>query len=105
MKKNKRNIVVLLILYISSMPALAQENVNDNSDGSDLSDLYFGQKPPGKKAGIFAPEVLTFETHDSPIISPNGKYLFFVSRRNFPNFVIYWADAGFIEDLKPKELK
>jgi len=40
-----------------------------------------------------------------PKISPNGKYLFFISRRNSPEFRIYWADAGFIETLKPDELK
>jgi hypothetical protein len=40
-----------------------------------------------------------------PKISPNGKYLFFISRRSGPDFRIYWADAGFIENLKPEELK
>jgi hypothetical protein len=40
-----------------------------------------------------------------PVISPNGKYLFFISRRDYPNFTIYWADAGFIEKLKPPELR
>lgn len=39
-----------------------------------------------------------------PRISPNGKYLFFVSRRINRDFVIYWADAGFIEEFKPKNL-
>jgi len=40
-----------------------------------------------------------------PRISPNGKYLFFITRRIGQDFITYWADAGFIEDLKPKELK
>ncbi|UCC44921.1 MAG: PD40 domain-containing protein [Candidatus Zixiibacteriota bacterium] len=40
-----------------------------------------------------------------PRISPNGKYLFFVSRRNGPDFLTFWADASFIEDLRPKELE
>jgi len=40
-----------------------------------------------------------------PKISPHGKYLFFISRRNSPEFRIYWVDAGFIETLKPDELK
>ncbi len=40
-----------------------------------------------------------------PRISPNGKYLFFISRRNSPEFRIYWADAGFIEALKPDKLR
>ena len=38
-----------------------------------------------------------------PKISPNGKYLFFISRREGTDFQIYWADAGFIENLKPSE--
>ena len=38
-----------------------------------------------------------------PKISPDGKYLFFVSRRPGPDFQIFWAAAGFIEDLKPAE--
>ena len=54
---------------IETVTRLAQENTNDNSDNSDLTELYFGQKSPGEKAGIFAPEMLTFETHDSTIIS------------------------------------
>lgn len=37
-----------------------------------------------------------------PIISPNGRYLFFITRRNSSDFSIYWADASFIEKLKPK---
>jgi len=40
-----------------------------------------------------------------PRISPNGKYLFFISRRPGPDWAIYWADASFIEELKPKDLK
>ena len=37
-------------------------------------------------------------------VSPEGKYLFFQSRRT-GNMDIYWADAKIIEDLKPDELK
>jgi len=36
-----------------------------------------------------------------PQITPNGKYLIFTTRRHFPNFTVYWADAGFVEQLKP----
>ncbi len=35
----------------------------------------------------------------SPRISPDGKYLFYV------NGGMYWMPAGFIEELRPKELK
>ena len=38
-----------------------------------------------------------------PQITPDGKYLLFNTRRNFPDFAIYWADAGIVEDLRPKD--
>jgi len=37
-------------------------------------------------------------------VSPDGKYLFFQSRRT-GNMDIYWVDAKIIEDLRPDELK
>jgi len=40
-----------------------------------------------------------------PRISPDGKYLFFISRRSGPDFRIYWSEAGFIGRLKPEYLK
>jgi len=36
-----------------------------------------------------------------PQITPNGKYLLFVTRRELPLFHVYWADAGFVERMKP----
>ena len=38
-----------------------------------------------------------------PRISPNGKYLFFVSGRFSTGLAIYWANASFIEKLKPRK--
>jgi len=38
-----------------------------------------------------------------PQITPNGKYLIFTTRRHFPNFTVCWADAGFVEALRPKK--
>jgi len=35
-----------------------------------------------------------------PAVSPDGKYLFYCH-----GSVVYWVDAGIIEDLKPKELR
>jgi Tol biopolymer transport system component len=37
-----------------------------------------------------------------PKVSTDGKYLFFTSGRS-GNGDIYWVDAGFIQNLKPKE--
>jgi Tol biopolymer transport system component len=39
-----------------------------------------------------------------PMMSPDGKYLFYTSNRR-GNGDIYWVDAGIIEKLKPDELK
>ena len=35
--------------------------------------LYFGQELPGRKAELFAPDIITYEVHASPTISPDGK--------------------------------
>ena len=40
-----------------------------------------------------------------PKVSPDGKVLFFISRRPGPDYGLYWVDAGFIESLKPKAIK
>lgn len=40
-----------------------------------------------------------------PRISPNGKYLFFISKRISNDYAVFWANAGFITELKPEELK
>jgi len=44
------------------------------------------------------------ETDYCPMLSPDGKYLFYTSSRK-GNMDAFWADAKIIEDLKPKELK
>lgn len=36
----------------------------------------------------------------SPMVSPDGKYLFFVSRRIDRDFRAFWVDAGVIEELR-----
>ena len=38
-----------------------------------LKGPYLGQKPPGIKAELFVPDVITYEVHESPWISPDGK--------------------------------
>jgi len=42
---------------------------------------------------------------NTPIVSPDGKYLFFVSQRNRRAGDAYWVNTGIIEELKPDELK
>lgn len=77
------------------------------SEGLGMSDLYISYKDKsgqwmtpvnmGKTINTGAPEA-------SPIVSPDGKYLFFNSGRN-GNYDVYWVDAKIIEELKPEELK
>ncbi|MBU0475694.1 MAG: hypothetical protein KKF62_16210 [Bacteroidetes bacterium] len=71
------------------------------------SDLYISYKLQGDTWSM--PVNLGYDINDEnsldlcPRISPNGKYLFFVSRRIGSYFKVFWADAGFIEELIPKE--
>jgi hypothetical protein len=41
----------------------------------DLRGPYLGQKTPGVSAILFAPEIITFEAHDSPVFLPDGSGL------------------------------
>jgi len=78
MKTIKRIVVVLVALFISTIPALAQENKKDKSDFPVLTGPYLGQKPPDLIPEIFAPGIVSTENHEhsSLIISPNGKEIF-----------------------------
>ena len=42
---------------------------------------------------------------NTPIVSPDGKYLFYVSQRNNAAGDVYWVGAGIVDELKPDELK
>lgn len=50
-------IALILILFISVLPALIQENKKGKSDWLVLKGPYLGQKPPGKKAVLFNPGI------------------------------------------------
>jgi len=55
MHKNKIFFIfVLLTLFFSALPALAQKSKKDKSDFPVLKGPYLGQKPPGIKPEIFA---------------------------------------------------
>ncbi len=40
-----------------------------------------------------------------PMVSPDGRYLFFVSRRIDRAFRAYWVDASVIQDARPRETR
>ena len=101
------------------------------SDGLGESDLYISfKKSDGSwtKSKNMGQRINTSYREVDPVISPDGKYLFFRSNRRidktysesvltYEAFIevidspgngeadIYWVDAKIIEDLKPKELK
>lgn len=64
MTTSKNIIVVSLVLFISTMPALAQVTTKDKSDFPELKGPYLSQKPPGKKAELFAPGIINTSDHD-----------------------------------------
>jgi hypothetical protein len=63
--------------------------------------LYNGKWTAPRNLG---PDINSDNLENCPVISPNGKYLFFISRRDNLKLTIYWADAGFVERLRPPEL-
>lgn len=79
---------------------------NNNDSSTDLYISYRlsnGTWSSGKNLGMNINSLGNYDL--CPKVSPNGKFLFFISRRNGPDFQIFWADARIIEDLRPKELK
>jgi hypothetical protein len=80
--------------------------MNDRDKTTDLYISYRLKNNKWTEPKNLGPSINTEGCFDlCPKISPDGKYLFFISRRSGPDFRIYWADAGFIEDHKLKELK
>jgi len=61
-----------------------------------------------KKDGSWTQETILADhlgkTGWCPMVTPDGKYLFFIAALDGMNRP-YWADAGFIEDLRKKELQ
>ncbi|MFC1564796.1 hypothetical protein ACFL6G_07650 [candidate division KSB1 bacterium] len=78
MKTTKRIIVVLLILFIQTIPVSAQEKTQEELEFPVLNGPYLGQKPPGMTPEIFAPGILSRDTHEQdPIFSPDGSTVYF----------------------------
>ena len=60
--------VTIFTLLVTDMQA--QENT---SDFPLLKGPYLGPRPPGKKAELFAPQVIAYEVHESPCFSQDEK--------------------------------
>lgn len=71
------------------------------------TDLYIRYK---ESDGTWTNEIeigsnINSDEHDlAPHVSPDGKYLFFISQREIMNGIM-WISAKIIEELRPKELK
>jgi ankyrin repeat protein/Tol biopolymer transport system component len=72
--------------------------------GYGSSDLYISFRAPDGSwtpARNMGPEINSESTDFTPMITPDGKYLFLTSGRGGGSD-LYWVDAQFIEDLRPK---
>jgi len=77
------------------------------SDGFGDFDLYVSYKKEDgtwTKAKNLGEKINSSARDDAPVVSLDGKFLFFMSRRNGIG-EFFWVDAKIIEELKPKELK
>ncbi len=101
-------------LYMDSQPFIAPDGrylifnstgrKNDVIGGGDLYISFRLQDGSWSKAGNMGRNVNSEGSEFGAKVSPDGKYLFFVSDRN-GNGDIYWMDAGIIDELKPEILK
>jgi len=77
-------------------------------DGHGNSDIYisFRQKDGSWSEAVnMGDKVNTDAWEASASVTPDGKYLFFnrnMGSDKYENVDIFWVDAGFIEDLRPK---
>lgn len=72
----------------------------DGQGGSDLYISFVDENGDWTKAANMGPLVNTKEHEGYPIVSPDGRYLFFVR-----NGDVYWVATKIIEDLKPTEFR
>ena len=74
-----RNLLAICTAIAVCGIAVFGSNVRGQSDtrlpDPTREESFFGQTPPGEKAEAFAPEVLIYEAHDSPIIPPDENWI------------------------------
>lgn len=95
--------LTVTILTISLLSCNGQNGVKQN-DAAVLSDFrYFNQKPPGDTAVLFAPDFITYETHDSPVITINEDELFFLTFEGV-KYYRFTNDSWSIQNELPIEI-
>jgi hypothetical protein len=92
MKTIRTITITLLALFLSIMQVSAQENVDHKSGIAHSNKLFFGQKPPGRKAEIFAPGIIsTVEFEWSFTVSLDKNELYFTRFLNGHNEI--WVSS------------
>jgi len=81
------------------MYSMGSKNYDDSTDLYISYKMSSGKWTSPKNLGVNINSPGSYDL--CPKVSPNGKFLFFISRRNGPDFQLYWADAKIIEELKP----
>jgi len=82
----------------------SSQDRNDSIGGQDIYISYRKKDGGWTQAKNMGPRVNSFSGEICPVVSPDGKYFFFTSRRR-GKADIFWMDAKIIEELKPEELK
>jgi hypothetical protein len=98
--------------FMDTMPFIAPDESyllfdSMRPDGYGDFDLYVSyQRKDGSwtKAKNLGDTINTPARESISVVSPDGKYLFFMSRRNGIG-EFFWVDSGIIDNLKPEELK
>ena len=80
----------------------SSQNRNDTLGGQDLYISYRKKNGEWTKASNMGKNVNSHSGEICPSVTPDGKYLFFTSRRR-GKADIYWIDAKIIEELCPKD--
>lgn len=74
---------------------------NKNTGKGDLFISYKNHTGEWAKAISLGTTINSTAFENSPYVTPDGKYLFFISQKEITNGM-YWVSAKIIEDLKPK---
>ena len=97
--RNKISLLGTIAFVISGYASVAPAY----EDWPCVSGPYLGQQPPGMTAEMFAPDIVsTDQSEVNSVFSPDGKYLFFSSKRAGKGD-IFWVDAKVIEALNDEQ--
>ena len=95
--------LTVLLLITSFLSGNGQNEVKQNDDIVLYDFRYFNQKPPGDTAVLFAPEIIIYETHDSPVITINEDELFFLTFEGV-KYYKFTNDSWLIQNELPFEI-